>query len=99
MIRDREAPTLTEELCRWVSVEARRQNGWEVLGIDCTSGSDGVIRFHREGVNVSSGSGRNYGTAHFATDGSDVVGFEWEHYDLTYAESRADFAKRVEAGR
>lgn len=92
-------PSLTDELIRWVSVEARKQNGWEVLGIECCSGSDGVIRFHR--AHTSKGEG-NYGTAHFATgsvDGRNEVAFEWGHYGLTPQKAREDFAARVRVGR
>lgn len=88
------APTLTEELHRMVSVEARKQNGWEVLGIDAVTGSSGVIRFHRP----NAPSGKHYGTAHFAT-GIGGVGFEWGHYDLGPDKARRDFARRIEVGR
>lgn len=94
--RDAE-PTLglTDSLIRMVSAEAHKQNGWEVLGIDTTSGTDGVIRFHRK----SAPSGCHYGTAHFSTDGRESVAFEWGHYDLTYRGSREDFSTRVAKGR
>jgi hypothetical protein len=90
-----ERPSMTEELHRMVSQEARKQNGWEVLGIDSTSGTDGVIRFHRP----NAPSGCHYGTAHFSTDGKAVVAFEWGHYDLSYRGGREDFSTRVAQGR
>lgn len=94
LARDIQAPTLTEELHRMVSVDARRQNGWEVLGIDCTAGDTGVIRFHRP----NAPSGCHYGTAHFKVEG-ETVAFDWGHYDLTYRGAREDFSTRVAQGR
>ena len=91
----RTTPSLTEELHRMVSQEAREEHGWEVLGIDCTSGTDGVIR----SPPPHAPSGCHYGTAHFSTDGKDQVAFEWGHYDLTYRGAREDFSTRVAQGR
>jgi hypothetical protein len=100
MSTTRTAPTVTEEDARMVSAEARKQNGWEVLGIDFTHGNEGVIRFHRE---QAPHSGKHYGTAHFSIQVGDLpgslVGFEWGHYDLSLDESRTDFASRVAQGR
>lgn len=88
-----------------VADEARRQNGWKVVGITESETREGeypggVIIFDRPEIAVTSGMDDiSYGTAEFCIGDKGRISFHLGHYDMDREFALGDFGDRIKKGR